>query len=44
MVEDGAIIGSRGKTVVMTVDGVSTPIEQGQLYEGEIVIQLENEE
>jgi hypothetical protein len=44
MVEDGAIVGSRGKTVVMTVDGVSTPIEQGQLYEGEIVIQLENEE
>jgi hypothetical protein len=41
MVADGAIVGPRGKTVVMTVDGVSTPIEQGQLYEGEIVIQLE---
>jgi hypothetical protein len=41
IVEDGAIVGSRGNTVVMTVDGETTSIQQGQRYEGEIVIQLE---
>jgi hypothetical protein len=41
IVEEGTIVGSRGDVVVMTVDGVTTPIEQGQLYEGEIVLQLE---
>jgi hypothetical protein len=41
MLADGVISGPRGKTVVMTVDGVPTPIQQGQLYEGAIVIQLE---
>jgi hypothetical protein len=44
IVEDGAIVGSNGKRVVMTVDGVSTPIQQGQLYEGEIVIHMEKNE
>jgi hypothetical protein len=41
IVEDGAIVGSKRNTVVMTVDGVETPIQQGQLYEGAIVIELE---
>jgi hypothetical protein len=41
IVEEGAIVGSNGRRVVMTVDGVSRPIQQGQRYEGEIVIQLE---
>jgi hypothetical protein len=44
IVEDGAIVGPKGKTVVMTVDGVETPIEQDMLYEGEIVVQLEKKE
>jgi hypothetical protein len=44
IVEDGDIVGSRGKTVVMTVDGVSTSIEKGQLYEGAIVIGPETDE
>jgi hypothetical protein len=41
IVEDGAIVGTKGKTVAMTVDGEPTPIQQGQRYEGAIVIQLE---
>jgi hypothetical protein len=41
IIDDGAIVGAEGKTVVMTVDGVSTPIKQGNRYEGAIVIQLE---
>ncbi|MGD8909190.1 MAG: hypothetical protein PVI92_07560 [Chromatiales bacterium] len=42
IVEDGAIVGAEGEMVAMTVDGESTLIEQGQLYQGKIVIQAKN--
>ena len=42
LVENGAIKGAGGKNAVMTVDGVATAIKKGQLYEGDIIISLEN--